>query len=293
MRGLSLAGAHLLLRNPTLRSRLFATASALQDHLQPYAPHLRDLGVDLEVRDAGPGKGRGLFATKHIAEGQILFGERPLISLEGARPGGDARAERFPTMAAQFAVSAIMHDARQRMQNTVKKETNEGVPRPATPWAILELCHVEMPAETINHLREPHQKALAMVSEELKLSSAEQAEMLVPLALFARIMAVLHMNVMSVFSEPLSSPTAIPRASILPFLGSFFNHDCEPNASLKHPLDEDGNVWFIAERAISAGEEICITYVDPAPPQEERQRHLEWAYGFRCTCNACRAAEQK
>jgi len=201
-------------------------------------------------------------------------------------------------MAAKFCVSAILHDARERTKSPQDAPTSSDAGEKidnskaveVSPWLILELCHVEVDSD---HFVDAHHEQLEVIAAELGLPGREQAEMLVPLALFARILAVLHMNVMSVFNEPLTQTTSIPEASILPFLGSFFNHDCEPNASLIHPLDPDRCVWFEALREIDPGEEICITYVDQAMPQEEKQRHLEWAYGFRCTCQACLEAESK
>lgn len=66
------------------------------------------------------------------------------------------------------------------------------------------------------------------------------------------------------------------------------NHDCRPNAHYyfdPHTLIQSVH----ALRTILPGEEITISYIDPAQPSHERKEALHNAWGFPCGCNACNA----
>jgi len=74
--------------------------------------------------------------------------------------------------------------------------------------------------------------------------------------------------------------------------GSRFNHSCLPNCS-SH-WDEGVDVrWFIANRDIRKGEEICITYGRTIKSRLERQEWLKRSFGFLCGCEACSYTEGK
>ncbi|GAQ80581.1 hypothetical protein KFL_000570280 [Klebsormidium nitens] len=68
-------------------------------------------------------------------------------------------------------------------------------------------------------------------------------------------------------------------------LPSMYNHSCEPSVDIHWPRDAIAR--FEARRDIQEGEELTITYIDASLPVETRQKHLEWAYGFRCQCQRC------
>lgn len=69
------------------------------------------------------------------------------------------------------------------------------------------------------------------------------------------------------------------------------NHSCSPNAeAFKRDEDEDGSAVILALRAIKAGEEITLSYIDEEAQLEERQQQLA-DYGFRCACDRCTAEE--
>ena len=72
-------------------------------------------------------------------------------------------------------------------------------------------------------------------------------------------------------------------------LHSHLNHACAPNLSVRH-LDQRtalARITVLARRAIPRGEELTITYVDPALPVATRRRRLlEWGFG-ECACARC------
>ncbi|KAI6144743.1 hypothetical protein BKA82DRAFT_16737 [Pisolithus tinctorius] len=77
---------------------------------------------------------------------------------------------------------------------------------------------------------------------------------------------------------------------IFPLASRLFNHSCLPNAFPKYTFDRQHRVQMsiVAMRDIEAGEEICISYVDPAL-LDTRQQIFQFTYGFTCTCPSCTA----
>lgn len=71
-------------------------------------------------------------------------------------------------------------------------------------------------------------------------------------------------------------------------LHAHLNHDCAPNTSVRH-LDQRRALARVTVRAladIEPGQELLITYVDPATGYAERRTALE-AWGFVCQCARC------
>lgn len=66
------------------------------------------------------------------------------------------------------------------------------------------------------------------------------------------------------------------------------NHACRPNAH--YYFDAETLTQHVhALRTILPGEEITISYIDPAQTIEDRKASLETSWGFSCTCKACSA----
>ncbi|CAH1398454.1 unnamed protein product [Nezara viridula] len=67
------------------------------------------------------------------------------------------------------------------------------------------------------------------------------------------------------------------------------NHSCLPNASSTFPYG-DYTLALVAKTAISAGEEICISYLDECElerSKHSRNKHLREYYLFECECEKC------
>ncbi|KAL0961154.1 hypothetical protein HGRIS_006126 [Hohenbuehelia grisea] len=75
---------------------------------------------------------------------------------------------------------------------------------------------------------------------------------------------------------------------VFPLASRTFNHSCAPNAAAKYILNASHVVVMevVALRDITLGEEVCLTYLDPALMQSRHQM-LEITYGFRCRCQSC------
>ena len=74
------------------------------------------------------------------------------------------------------------------------------------------------------------------------------------------------------------------------FIGSIFNHACDPNVTFDCPLlpGMPGKLLFAARRAIRAGESLRVAYIEKDVPRDCRQQFLKAFYGFKCECRLCR-----
>lgn len=68
--------------------------------------------------------------------------------------------------------------------------------------------------------------------------------------------------------------------SAIYILPSMYNHDCDPIVKILWPNNVTSNL--VACRGITAGEELCITYIDANMPFNAHRSLLEQAYGFVC-----------
>ncbi|KAH7318001.1 hypothetical protein B0J17DRAFT_747889 [Rhizoctonia solani] len=67
-----------------------------------------------------------------------------------------------------------------------------------------------------------------------------------------------------------------------------FNHSCRPNAVAMFEESANGVQMVIKLiEGVVTGEEICISYTDPASPDSKRRDALQHAYGFLCQCPRC------
>ncbi|KAF9278455.1 hypothetical protein BGZ68_008567 [Mortierella alpina] len=98
--------------------------------------------------------------------------------------------------------------------------------------------------------------------------------------------AILYREVANSFgirdaSEELLGFAVFPRAC-------FFNHSCRPNIEKKRRQGGKARqMEYWSTRAISAGEECCISYGDISTGWQERQERLQDMYFFTCSCPRC------
>jgi hypothetical protein len=70
-------------------------------------------------------------------------------------------------------------------------------------------------------------------------------------------------------------------------VGACMNHSCEPNVYVSYSKDNDEELVVVAHKAIPAGAELCISYIDEDADVEERQAQLWHHYRFHCRCGKC------
>jgi hypothetical protein len=96
-------------------------------------------------------------------------------------------------------------------------------------------------------------------------------------------------------TQPLLDALDVGYATCLDGTGFFrfvacINHSCDPSlASTKGEADVDGAAVLVATRAISAGEELFVSYIDAHRGTTAAQRRQELKdYGFICDCARCK-----
>ena len=68
------------------------------------------------------------------------------------------------------------------------------------------------------------------------------------------------------------------------------NHSCAPNAEVWPSRDGSHEARLVARRAIAAGDEVTISYIDANQRAGVRERRRELCeYGFVCACAKCEA----
>ncbi|KAG9019751.1 hypothetical protein FRB90_009621 [Tulasnella sp. 427] len=80
--------------------------------------------------------------------------------------------------------------------------------------------------------------------------------------------------------------------AVFPIASRAFNHSCLPNATACYRYD-NGFIWqdTRALTDIEVGEEITISYIDPASSLQSRRAALRHNYGFECKCTRCQMQE--
>lgn len=68
------------------------------------------------------------------------------------------------------------------------------------------------------------------------------------------------------------------------------NHSCQPNAEAF--FFGHGNLSLLATKALAAGDEVCISYIDHEQNTAYRKAALE-SYGFTCDCPRCTPRKRK
>ena len=66
---------------------------------------------------------------------------------------------------------------------------------------------------------------------------------------------------------------------------AFMSHSCDYNA--RHVIQPSGRMQVFAQKKISAGEEITITYTGLLTSQPAKQEKLANVWFFTCTCPRC------
>ena len=208
---------------------------------------------------------------------------------------------KFPIMASQLLSTTLV-------QMLLPASHSSAASPPSRPrlWDdIGRLCHAELDSalltndyqhliQHVSHSLHRHPQLATTTLDTATLSS------LLPLSLYARLVALLHLNCFSVYT---STAARSPFATALFVHGALLNHSCSPNVELQQPLrqaehpteaeaerGEAGRVGvWLATRDVAVGEELCNTYTDVSVGVKQRRDYLEWAYGFVCQCERCKA----
>ena len=109
------------------------------------------------------------------------------------------------------------------------------------------------------------------------------ARMRVGLEMAAELMGRACSNSLTLYDETSGEEVGVGVSASV----AMFNHDCDPNATWA--LDAAGCLVVHTTRDVRAGEEFCLSYVDPRMPTAVRRARLLEAFFFECDCLPCRS----
>lgn len=228
--------------------------------------------------------------------------------------------ERFPLMAARLALMRLSQAAPPAGADSASSSSGPATraaspegdsPVQGDPLRHLEfLCFANVRPPYPPPWLEAHELllrgvrvAVAAVPDARRRQALEAAAAPLDAAWFAGVLARLHVNAFRVTCvQALPQLGSMAEAAAAVFAGadsagvsgsaaylfaSLFNHSCEPNLDVCFP-DNDGRLVLTAARDIAAGEQLTISYIDETAAVAARQDLLRFAYGFTCSCQACR-----
>ncbi|XP_044439367.1 histone-lysine N-methyltransferase ATXR4 isoform X2 [Aegilops tauschii subsp. strangulata] len=286
-----------------VRRRLLSTAAAVAAARGP--PPVR-----VALTDSA---GRGVFATRPIATGEVLHSAQPLVTHPSrslfhevcyrclkrkAGKGDDSRGDCY------FCSDACREHA----------EGFHGIQK-KVDWSLLDdhcrrlACMVisgDVGADCLDILQpaQLHQGTLIEMEEEFELLKStfrkagfqEELTTFLTKQWYINILARIRVNafrielVASSYEDLLSSAVASVTcdASVgnaVYMLPSFYNHDCDPNTHIVWLENADAKLKTL--RDIDEGEELRICYIDTSMDVNARQKILTEGFGFQCRCQRC------
>ncbi|XP_057494189.1 methyltransferase FGSG_00040-like [Actinidia eriantha] len=212
-------------------------------------------GVEIKRSEMG---GRGLFATKNVDCGTLLFVTKAIATERSILPSGDLGKNTQLVMWKNLIDKVVdlatkCHRTHHLISNLSTGEDEDGLEVPD-----IRLFRPE--AEDKNFLNE-------------KLD-------------MGKIVSILDVN--SLIEDSTSSKVLGKNKGYygvgLWLLASFINHSCNPNARRLHI----GDYMIVhASRDIKAGEEVTFAYFDVLSPLSNR-REMSKTWGFDCGCKRCK-----
>eukprot|EP00931_Biecheleriopsis_adriatica_P081111 TRINITY_DN54465_c0_g1_i1.p1 TRINITY_DN54465_c0_g1~~TRINITY_DN54465_c0_g1_i1.p1 ORF type:complete len:428 (-),score=106.91 TRINITY_DN54465_c0_g1_i1:47-1330(-) len=272
------------------------------------------MASNVHVRRSDDGRGQGTEAVRDLAEGEVIFQERPLALVYPSRDApwlADLRRELRALSEAcawQYCmavhcltakelpepcpdgIEALAETASQQLEELCGAEDLEGAEEPSELAVLTAERLVKAAEEKASTASVQWPSACQVVLKEAA-ATAPECRRLVCRWLAARLDEIavrVSRNGFQVMDLAARPPTA---ADALFHRVSFFNHCCAGlnNASWNWS-GSDGLNTVRTTRAVAAGEELTISYIakpwcDLAKPA--RRRYLKQNFNFVCLCQAC------
>ncbi|KAK6159924.1 hypothetical protein DH2020_003305 [Rehmannia glutinosa] len=205
--------------------------------------------------------GRGLFATKNVESGSLLF----------------------VTKAVAVDRAIMDQDSEENAQLVIWKNFIDKVMETATKCTVVKNLILNLSAgEDEDILGIPE---IGFFRPEADLGSVVSCEKLD----MGRMLSILDVN--SILEDAISAKVLGKNADYqgvgLWIVASFINHSCDPNVRRLHIGDY---VIVHAARDVKAGEELTFAYYDVLSPLNNR-REMAKNWGFVCKCKRCKFEE--
>ncbi|PON54148.1 N-terminal acetyltransferase A, auxiliary subunit [Parasponia andersonii] len=240
----------------------FDISDWIASRFQGKPPELAEYIGPVQIRKSEI-SGRGLFATKNIDAGTLLFATKA-VAIERSILGGGELNEN-----AQLVM----------WKNFIDQVNNSASKCPKTRNLIGKLSSGEDEFD----LEVPDISLFRPETEEDGTSSCfEKLDS-------NRVLSILDVN--SIVEDGVSSKVLGKNSDYygigLWILACFINHSCVPNARRLHVGD---HVLVHASRDVKAGEEVTFAYFDVLSPLGKRKQ-MSKSWGFDCDCKRCKFEE--
>ncbi|OVA12204.1 SET domain [Macleaya cordata] len=224
------------------------------------SPELAEYIGSIQIKKS-ENRGRGLFSTKNIEAGTLLFVTKAVATDRGILP--ESVEDSKMVMWKDFVDKVFDAAAKCRKTHDLICKLSTGEDEEGLEVPDISLFRPE-------------------TGEEKYLLPKEKPEM-------SRILNILDVN--SLTEDAISAKVLGKNSDYygvgLWILASFVNHSCYPNARRLHIGD---HLMVHASRDIKAGEEITFAYFDVLTPLKKR-REMSKTWGFHCNCKRCRFEE--
>ncbi|KAL5553749.1 hypothetical protein UlMin_041150 [Ulmus minor] len=224
-------------------------------------PELAEYIGPIQIRKSET-SGRGLFATKNIDSGSLLFVTKA-IAIERSILGGEELGEDAQLVMWKNFIDEVVNLASKcpRICNLINKLSSGE-----------DEDELDVPDMS---LFRPEIEAKSFLDEKLDKK---------------RILSILDVN--SLVEDAVSAKILGKNKDYygigLWILASFINHSCVPNARRLHVGD---HVIVHASRDVKAGEEITFAYFNMLSSLEKR-KEMSKSWGFDCRCKRCEFEEK-
>ncbi|XP_030481836.2 methyltransferase FGSG_00040 [Cannabis sativa] len=245
------------------RTGAFDISEWVMNRFQGKFPELSEYIGPVDLRKSEI-SGRGLFATKNIDAGTLLFSTKA-VAIERSILGG-----KVPDENAQLVM----------WKNFIDQVNNSTCKCPKTLNMIGKLssgeeeCSLEVPDIGL-FSPEAEDNSTSLCFEKLDTN---------------RVISILDVN--SLVENGVSGKVLGKNGDYygigLWVLACFINHSCVPNARRVHVGDY---VLVHASRDVKAGEEITFAYFDVLSPLGKRKEMCK-SWGFDCACKRCKFEEE-
>ncbi|XP_062111552.1 methyltransferase FGSG_00040 [Humulus lupulus] len=247
------------------RTGAFDISQWIVNRFQGKFPELSEYIGPVDIRKSEI-SGRGLFATKNIDAGTLLFSTKA-IAIERSILGGEE-----PNENAQLVM----------WKNFIDQVNKSACKCPETRNMIGKLSS----GEEEYGLEVPDIGLFRPDTENTEDSASLSSEKLDA----NRVISVLDVN--SLVENGVSGKVLGKNSDYygigLWVLACFINHSCAPNARRVHVGDY---VLVHTSRDVKAGEEITFAYFDVLSPLEKR-KEMSKSWGFDCDCKRCKFEEE-
>ncbi len=276
-----------------------------------------------EVREIREGY-KGVFATRNIKVGEIIFKEKPFFQLDLSKPMLSWEMMQLNQELDPFVVAnegkeqpEYPAEARKIIERQIELRARDEYPKISAnqkvKWMSLHDAHQKIPKDCgpvgIFGLKSDTGKRMNGKIGEVKDYHENTQRYAVKVPKYEELKLIKRQN--------LKSPGGIFRTNAFRTQGLFetrcrINHSCDPNTSsdpqdlpsimfamledesdsvedfigqLKSVRPDESAV--VARRYIAKGEELTCSYIDCNLSTQERTEILQMKYNFLCNCTAC------